>query len=365
MSRATIAVLDDDHINCLVRYAIAGHGEITETWARDFFLPEEVEPSEVYAAGNGLHPENGVDLIPMSAGVDVRKGTDASILIFRRGKIDAELMDANPKLKLIQRVGERADTIDLAAAAKRGVTVSCLPRPSLAYTAEHAVLLMLALSKRLIEADETVREDRWDRARVHPENGIAYNWVGLSNLGGLYGATVGIIGLGEVGTLTVAMLRGFGVRIVYCNRTRLPEEKEHALGAEYRSMPRLLAESDFVSLHASNLPENKGAMDASIFVQMKPTAFFINTSRGRMVDEAALEDALRNGVIAGAGLDVHETEPRPTPNRFAGLRNVIMSPHIAGGSRQGIIHEVTTLLDNCRAALVGRPVKHRVKAAPR
>src|SRR3974390_563342 len=101
MSRATIAVLDDDHINRLVRYAIAGHGEITETWARDFFLPEEVEPSEVYAAGNGLHPEDGVDLIPMSAGIDVRKGTDASILIFRRGKIDAELMAANPNLNVI------------------------------------------------------------------------------------------------------------------------------------------------------------------------------------------------------------------------------------------------------------------------
>jgi lactate dehydrogenase-like 2-hydroxyacid dehydrogenase len=362
MSRTTVAVLDDDHINRLVRYAIAGHGEITDTWARDFFLPEEVEPAQVYAAGNGLHPEDGIDLIPMSAGIDVRKGTDANILIFRRGKVDAELMDANPKLKLIQRVGERADTIDLSAAAKRGIAVSCLPRPSLAYTAEHAMLLMLALSKRLIEADEAVREDRWDRARVHPENGVAYNWAGLSNLAGLYGKTVGIVGLGEVGTLTVAMLRGFGVRIVYCNRTRLPDEKESALGVDYRPMSQLLADSDFVSLHASNLPENKGAMDASVFAQMKPTAFFINTSRGRMVDEAALEDALRRGVIAGAGLDVHATEPRPTPNRFAGLRNVIMTPHIAGGSRQGIIHEVTALLDNCRAVLAGCRVRFEVKA---
>ncbi len=362
MSRTTIAVLDDDHINRLVRYAIAGHGEITDTWARDFFLPEEVEPAQVYAAGNGLHPQDGVDLIPMSAKVDLRNGTDASILIFRRGRIDAELMDANPKLKLVQRIGERADAIDLTAAAKRGITVSCLPRPSLQYTAEHAVLLMLALSKRLVEADEAVREDRYDPARVHPENGVAYNWAGLSNLAGLYGKTVGIIGLGEVGALTVAMLRGFGARIVYCNRTRLPEEKERALGVEYLSLPQLLAQSDFVSLHASNLPENKGAMDAAVFAQMKPTAFFINTSRGRMVDEVALEAALRRGIIAGAGLDVHEIEPRPTPNRFAGLRNVIMTPHIAGGSRQGIIREIATVLDNCRAALHGGEIKHVVHA---
>ena len=360
MSRTTIAILDDDHIIRVIRYAIAGNNEIADSWARDFFLPEEVEPAQVYAAGNGLHPADGVDLLPMSAGADLRKGTDATILIFRRGRINAELMDANPKLKLIQRVGERADTIDLAAAAERGIAVSCLPRPSLAYTAEHAVLLMLALSKRLVEADETVREDRWDRARVHPENGVAYNWAGLSNLGGLYGKTVGIIGLGEVGTLTVAMLRGFATRVVYCNRSRLPEEKERSLAVEYRPLPQLLAQSDFVSLHASNLPENKGTVDASVFAQMKPTAFFINTSRGGMVDEAALEAALRKGAIAGAGLDVHETEPRPVPNRFAGLRNVIMTPHIAGGSREGIIREITMLLDNCRAILRGGEIRHLV-----
>jgi lactate dehydrogenase-like 2-hydroxyacid dehydrogenase len=362
MARAAIAILDDDHINRLVRYAIAGDGEITEAWARDFFLPEEIDLREVYAAGNGLHPEDGVTVIPMSAGIDLRNGTDASILIFRRGRIDAELMDANPKLKLIQRVGERADAIDLAAAAARGIVVSCLPRPSLAYTAEHAVLLMLALSKRLVEAAEAVREDRWDRARVHSENGVAYNWAGLSNLAGLYAKTVGIIGLGEVGTLTVAMLRGFNARIVYCNRTRLAEAKERTLGVEYRPLPQLLAESDFVSLHASNLPENKGVMDASVFAQMKRTAFFINTSRGRMVDEGALEEALRKGTIAGAGLDVHATEPRPVPNRLGGLRNVIMTPHIAGGSRQGIIHEVTGLLDNCGAILRGGEINYRVGA---
>jgi phosphoglycerate dehydrogenase-like enzyme len=362
MPRATIAILDDDHLNRLVRYAISGPGEITETWARDFFLPEDVAPELVYAAGNDLHPQDGVDLIPMSAKLDLQKGSDAEILIFRRGTIDAALMDANPKLKLIQRIGERSDPIDLKAAAARGIAISCLPRASLQYTAEHAILLMLALSKRLIDADEAVREDRWDRARVHPENGVAYNWAGLSELAGLYAKTVGIIGLGEVGTMAANIARAFGARVIYCNRNRLPSEREQALGVQYRGMSEVLAESDFVSLHASNLPENKGAMDASIFAQMKRSAFFINTSRGRMVDEAALADALRSGTIAGAGLDVHATEPRPTPNIFAGMRNVIMTPHIAGGSRRGILGEITALLDNCRAVLAGSAVKYEVKA---
>ena len=147
----------------------------------------------------------------------------------------------------------------------------------------------------------------------HPENGVAYNWPGLSDLAGLYGKTVGIIGLGEVGTMAVNMARAFGAHVIYCNRTRLAADREQALGMQYRPLGELLAQSDFVSLHASNLPENKGAMDASILAQMKRSAFFINTSRGRMVDEAALADALRNGTIAGAGLDVHATEPRPMP----------------------------------------------------
>ena len=116
-------------------------------------------------------------------------------------------------------------------------------------------------------------------------------------------------------------------------------------------------------MHASNLPENKGLIGAAIFAQMKPTAYFINTSRGRMVDEAALYAALTKGVIAGAGLDVHFEEPRPAPDRFAALRNVILTPHLAGGSRKGIVEEIEVILDNCRAVLAGQPIKYQVDAS--
>jgi phosphoglycerate dehydrogenase-like enzyme len=360
MSKTQIAILDDDHIIRMVRYALSGPGEITEQWVRDFFLPEEVEPARAFAAGQGLHPVDGVELIPMSAKVDVRKGTEASIVIFRRGVISAGLIVANPKLKLIQRIGARPDSIDLAAAAARGIQVSCLPRRSLHYTAEHAILLMLALSKHLLETDDAVRNDRWDRDRVHPEHGVAYNWVGQPDISGLFGATVGIIGLGEVGALAAGMARGFGARVIYTNRNRLPVEYEKRLGVEYAPLVRLLAESDFVSMHANNLPENRGLLGAKIFSQMKPTAYFINTSRGRMVDEDALYDALTTGVIAGAGLDVHLEEPRPAPDRFAGLRNVILTPHLAGGSRKGILDEIEEILNNCRAVLAGEPIKYQV-----
>ncbi len=354
---AEIAILDDDHINRLIRYAIAGPGEVTQEWAEHFFLPEDIDTARVRGLGEGLR-RDGVTLAPMAT--DARKGTGAQVLIFRRGVIDAALMDANPKLKLIQRIGERSEMIDLAAAKARGIAVSCVPRPSLQFTAEHAILLMLALTKKLIVSDAAVRNDTWDRACVHPENGVAYNWAGITGIGGLYGATIGIVGLGEVGAMAAKMANGFGARVVYCNRTRLSPEREAQYGVSYLPLPRLLAQSDVVSIHASNLPENKGMIDAQFFAQMKRTAFFVNTSRGRMVDENALRDALVKRTIAGAGLDVHAQEPRPRPNLFAGLTNVIMTPHLAGGARAAIIDEVAPIVANCAAALRGGEIVHRV-----
>ena len=362
-TQVEIAILDDDHVIRLTRYALSGPGEIAEAWARAFFLPEEMEPARVFALGNGLHEADGVSLIPMAAKRDLRQGTDAAILIFRRGSIDAALMDANPKLKLIQRIGARADAIDLAAAARRGILVSCVPRATLQLTAEHAILMMLALGKRLREADEAVRKDRWDRARVVPDHGVAYNWARIENIGGLFGKTLGIIGLGEVGALAAGMARGFGMRILYCNRNRLPEAQEAKLGVAYAPLDRLLAESGFVSLHATNIPDNRGLIGAKTFAAMKPTAFFVNTARGPIVDEDALYDALTKGTIAGAGLDVHTIEPRPTPDRLAALPNIILTPHIAGGSRKGVLKEIGAILDNCRAVLVGKPIQYQVTSA--
>jgi phosphoglycerate dehydrogenase-like enzyme len=207
-----------------------------------------------------------------------------------------------------------------------------------------------------------VRKDRWDRDRVRPDHNVAYNWAGLSDIGGLFGKTVGIIGLGEVGALAAGMAQAFRTRVLYCNRNRLPAAQEAKLGVEYAELPRLLAESDFVSLHATNIPDNRGLIGAQTFAAMKPTAFFINTARGPIVDEDALYDALTKGTIAGAGLDVHTIEPRPAPDKLATLRNVILTPHIAGGSRKGVLKEIETMLSNCRAALAGQPIQYRVTA---
>jgi phosphoglycerate dehydrogenase-like enzyme len=348
---AEIAILDDDQAIRLARYALSGPGEISTQWIRNYFLPEEVDPATVYAAGDGLHACDGVRLLPLSTNVRLRSGSDVSILILRRGIVDAGLIDANPRLRLIQRLGERADGIDLATAARRGIAVSCWPRPTHHYTAEQAILLMLALAKKLIQGDRAVRVGRWDRARVHAMDGVAYNWTGLSELGGLFGATVGIIGMGEVGSVVATLARGFGARVIYTNRTRLAPELERQFGVEGVSLAQLLAQSDFVTVHAQNLPANRGMIGADTFSQMKRSAFFINASRGRMVDEDALYVALTDGAIAGAALDVHFDEPRPTPDKYSGLENVILTPHLAAGSRRGVLDEIgvcSAIVGPCR-----------------
>ena len=276
--RTTIAILDDDPVMRLTRYALSGPGEIAEQWTRDYFSPESVSPATIYSAGNGLHESDGVHLIPLSANLNLHNGSDASILILRRGVVDAGLIARNPKLKLIQRIGGRSDGIDVAAAIQRRIAVSCWPRPTHHYTAEHAILLMLALAKRMVEADEAVRKGLWDRDKVHPENGVAYNWAGLSNIGGLFGSTVGIIGMGEIGSMVATMARGFGARVIYANRSRLPDDQEKRFDVEGVSLEQLLAEFDFVTVHAQNLPENKGMIGEATFAQMKKSAFFINTS---------------------------------------------------------------------------------------
>ena len=153
------------------------------------------------------------------------------------------------------------------------------------------------------------------------------------------------------------------MRILYNDAVRAPEAIERELELEFVTRERLLAESDFVSLHATNIPSNKGLIDAKVFGAMKPSAYFINTARGPIVDEDALYEALTKGTIAGAGLDVHVIEPRPQPDKLSTLPNVILTPHIAGGSRQGVLSEIGVVLDNCRAMLAGKPIQYRVTNA--
>jgi phosphoglycerate dehydrogenase-like enzyme len=356
VSTKHITFLDEDQVLRLVWLALCDTAADAAQEIKDWFVPEPVDPAAVMKLADGLHPRDGFEV---HYGRDTSQSLkDASVLILRRGSVSSDLIASAPNLRLIQRLGTRSESIDLVAAEAAGVAVSCLSRRTLAYTAEHVVLLMLSLAKRLLAADKAVRSGDYDRSLVKPVNDIAYNWPGLENIGGLCGYALGIVGLGEVGALVAERARAFGMTIVYSNRTRLPAAHERALGVSFRPLDALLADSDFVSVHASNIEPNDRLIGRTAFASMKRTAFFINTSRGRLVDEDALFDALAAGTIAGAGLDVHRVEPRQANDRFVALTNVVMTPHIAGGSRLGVLNETTAIFANMRAALAGEPPPH-------
>ena len=343
----------------LVRRGMAGPSAENDAAIARFFNPQVCDLGQTYAMARGLTAEDGVEVIQAKGDMSLAAGAD--IILFRRGVVDAAIVAAAPGLKLVQRLGARSDMIDLAALRARGIPASCMTRPSLAYTAEHAILLALALAKRLPDAERALREGAYDAELVKSPDNIAYNWVGLPRAGGLFRATLGIVGLGEVGAMVARMANGFGMRVIYANRNALPAEREAALDVSFRPLDDLMAEADFVSIHAPNTAATKGLVGAARIARMKPTSFLINTARGPIVDEDALYDALIQGRIAGAGLDVHLVEPRPKDDRFCALPNAILTPHLAGGSRLGLLREVGAIYDNMRAVLAGgAPIHDRI-----
>jgi glyoxylate reductase len=234
-------------------------------------------------------------------------------------KVNEELLKAAPKLRIAANVAVGFDNIDVAACTKRGVAATNTPGVLDETTADFAWTLMMAVARRLGEAEALARSGNWK------------NWD-LDQLVGtdVWGKTLGIVGFGRIGRAVARRASGFRMRVIYTDAVRTPEEVERELKAEFREMDALLAESDFVSLHVPLLPDTRGLFNAPKFHRMKPTAFLINTSRGPVVDEAALVAALEDGEIAGAGLDVYENEPLIHP----GLKrsNVVLAPHVASAS---------------------------------
>lgn len=227
MSKKHITFLDEDRILRLIWLALCNTAANAAEEIRAGFAPELVDSAAVTKLADGLHPRNGIEI---HYGPDASQPLKhASVVVLRRGSVSSDLIASAPRLRLIQRLGERANGIDLAAANAAGVAVSCLPRRTLAYTAEHALLLMLALAKWLIAADKITRSGDYDPSTVRPVSDIAYNWPGLANICGLSGHTLGIVGLGEVGTLVAERARTFGMKII------IPTARGCRRGASRRS----------------------------------------------------------------------------------------------------------------------------------
>lgn len=268
-----------------------------------------------------------------------RAGAAAAIVTDPTIRIDRGVLDAaGDALKVISNFGVGYDNIDLEAARTRGVRVTNTPGVVTNATAELTVALMLTAARRIVEADAIVRGDRW--AEREPEELLGRE---------LAGSTVGLVGFGRIGQRVADLVRAFDARVLFSSRIGASGGR----GVERRQLPELLAASDFVSLHLPLTPDTRHLIDARALEQIKPGAILVNTSRGGIVDTAALIEALRSRALAAAGLDVYEDEPR-VPAELRELPNTVLLPHIGSATATTRDAMARLCFENVVAVIEGR-----------
>jgi glyoxylate reductase len=256
-------------------------------------------------------------------------------------KIDDELLAAAPHLRIVANVAVGFDNIDLDACTRRKIAVSNTPGVLDETTADFTWTLLLAVARRLVEGDALARSGKWK------------GW-NLDQICGsdVWGKTLGILGFGHIGRAVARRARGFGMRIIYNDAARAPAGIEQELGAEFLDRDAVLAQADFLTLHVPLLSETRGLIGARELARMKPAAFLINTSRGPVVQEAALIAALETGQIAGAALDVYEREPQIGHGLLR--PNVVLAPHLASASTETRTKMTMIAVENIIALFDGR-----------
>lgn len=301
-------------------------------------------------------PQEGLDLVLAACDAEVntadthlsqaqlidRVRDKAGLLCLLTDEIDDAILAASPQLKVVANVAVGFNNIDVAAATRRKIMVTNTPGVLDHTTADFAWCLLLASARRLVEADRYTRAGK-------------YTGWGIMLLCGedVYGKTLGICGLGRIGRGVAKRARGFDMKILYTDAIRAPVEVERELEAQYVDKETLFREADFVTLHVPLLPETHHYVSAKELALMKKTAHLINASRGPVVDEAALVQALRERRIGGAGLDVYEYEPKLTPG-LTELDNVTLAPHIASASVETRTKMAVMAATNLVDALQGR-----------
>ncbi|CAB4331757.1 unannotated protein [freshwater metagenome] len=310
-------------------------------------------------------PAPGIDLLKDS-GFEVRSNPedrplsreellagvrDADALIcMLSDRIDSELLDSAPALKVIANYAVGHDNIDVGAVRKRGIEVTNTPGVLTEATADLAWALLLAAARNLGAGERMVRAGEWT------------GWGPMQLLGEpLQGRTLGIVGMGAIGQAVARRGKGFGLEIIYFNRNRVAPEIESSLGAQFVSFDELVRRSDFVSLHAPLNEQSRHLFNQQTFQSMKSTAVLVNTGRGALIDEVELVAALQQGRIAAAGLDVYEFEPKITEG-LVSLDNVVLAPHLGSASTSARGDMVRLCCENVIAVLAGKPALTPVHA---
>jgi len=276
-------------------------------------------------------------------------GVDGALTLLTDKVDDAFLDAAGPQLRVVSNYAVGFDNIDVAACARRGIPVGNTPGVLTDTTADLAWTLLMAAARRVAEGDRYVRDGRWK------------TWGPLLLLGpDVHGSTIGIVGFGRIGQAVARRAAGFGMRILYHDVNELPAEVTGPLGAVYTPLDELLAASDYVSLHVNLTPDTRHLINARTLGLMRPTAVLVNTSRGPVVDQAALADALEADVIFAAALDVTDPEPIPMDDRLVGRDDCLIVPHIASASRATRGKMARMAAANLIAGVTGQPLPTEV-----
>ena len=318
---------------------------------------------EAMAAGKPF--ELVLPLDSTEAGIAAVAGDVDAILAYKM-PLTRKIIEAAHKARMIQKFGLDCKNIDLAAAREKGIPVYTRSLIRNATVADHAMALMLACARRLLEGHRVVAEARYLEHGYVPkstgqQNVHHGNWIKVPGVADLLESTVGIVALGDIGTEIARRVRPFGPRICYFQRHRHSEKMEASLGVHYMPLDALIDASDYLILVLPQTPETENLLSRERIARMKPTASVINVGRGGLIDEEALGDALRENRLAAAGLDVFRMEPVPQSSPLLQLPNVVLSPHMAGGSSDRYWKvDVAGVLENIRRHISGEGADGRM-----
>ncbi len=276
----------------------------------------------------------------------LKKVEDVDVLVVRsRTKVTRRVIEAAKKLKAVIRAGVGVDNIDMEAAKERGLTVVNTPREPAESVAELTIAFALCLARKIPSLDRSMKEGLWLKGEMGME---------------LKGKTMGLLGLGAIGSTVARLARAFGMRVMAYD-PYVSEEKARELGVELVSFQELLSSSDFLSVHVPLTPETKGMIGRNEIASMKDRAFIINTSRGGIVDEEALYEAIKGGKLAGAALDVYVKEPPPPDHPLLKLDNVVCTPHVGGSTSDAQLRIALTMADDLLRIARGEEPLNKVK----
>ena len=266
------------------------------------------------------------------------------LICFPYDKIDSDLMDIAKNLKVISTYSVGFDHIDTQYAKKKKIRVGHTPEVLTDATADLAFSLMLDVLRRVSEGDRIIRNGKWRQIYG------AYDYVGID----LQGKTLGIFGLGRIGSTLARRAKSFDMKIIYHNRKPVSKNKEKLLGVKYVTLDKLITQSDVISIHVPHTKETNQLFDMKIFKKMKKSAFLINTARGKIVNEKDLITALNKKIIAGAALDVYELEPISKKHPFTKIQNIVLAPHIGSSTKETRVKMAEITIKNLNLGMNGK-----------